>query len=143
MAKVFIDGLIQQDEYSRQKKLLELELESLVIPDVNTAEEAGNLIMNLPSLWESATISERRKLLINMLDAVYIDSREIRSIVAIKPKPPFKPILQVAVSKKGSTIRVLKEPLNGQSNGSSVFLVETGEGRTPRPEKTAQDLLQA
>ncbi len=114
-----------------------------MIPDFNTAEEAGNLILNLPSLWESATLSERRKLLINMLDAVYIDTRESRSIVAIKPKPPFKPILQVAVSKKGSNIHILKEPLNGQSNGSSVFLVETGEGRTPRPEKTAQDLLQA
>ena len=35
-------------------KLLELELESLIIPEANAAEEAGKLIMNLPRLWEKA-----------------------------------------------------------------------------------------
>jgi len=135
MARAYVDGLIHQDEYTRQKKLLELSLESLVVPDYNSAEEAGNLIMNLPSLWESATLTEKRKLLITMLDAVYIDAKKSRSIIAIKPKPPFKPILQVAVSRKESNIRILKEPLDCSSNGSSVFLVETGESRTPRPEK--------
>jgi hypothetical protein len=52
-------------------------------------------------------------------------------IIAIKPKPPFKPVFQVAASRGGSDIRILNEPLEG----SSVFLVETGEGRT-RPETT-------
>jgi site-specific DNA recombinase len=47
-----------------------------VVPDYNAAEEAGNLIMNLPSLWASATLSERRKLLITMLDAVYVDAKQ-------------------------------------------------------------------
>ena len=46
-----------------------------------------------------------------------------KSIVAIKPKPPFKPVFQVAASREGSDIRILNEPLEG----SSVFLVETGE----------------
>jgi site-specific DNA recombinase len=55
-----------------------------------------------------------------------MDAKKIKSIVAIKPKPPFKPVFRVAASKKGSEIGILKEPLQG----SSVFLVETGEGRT-------------
>ena len=44
-------------------------------------------------------------------------------MVAIKPKPPFKPVFQVAASREGSDTRILNEPLNG----SSLFLVETGE----------------
>jgi len=48
-------------------------------------------------------------------------------IVAVKPKPPFRPVFQVAASRDNSDIRILNEPLQG----SSVFLVETGEGRTP------------
>jgi hypothetical protein len=51
------------------------------------------------------------------------DARETKSIVAIRPKPPFKPVFQVAVAKEGSEIRIINEPLQG----SSVFLVETGE----------------
>jgi hypothetical protein len=62
-----------------------------------------------------------------MLDAVYVDAKQTKSIVAIKPKPPFKPVFQVAVSRKESKIRILNEPLND----SSVFLVEPGEARTP------------
>jgi len=46
-----------------------------------------------------------------------------KSIIAIRPKPPFKPVFQVAASREGSDIRILNEPIEG----SSVFLVETGE----------------
>ncbi len=50
MAKAYIDGLFPDEEYNRQRRLLEMELESLVVPGVNAAEEAGNLIQNLPDL---------------------------------------------------------------------------------------------
>jgi len=65
--------------------------------------------------------------------------KQTKSIVAIKPKPPFRPIFQVAASRKGSNIRILNEPLEG----SALFLVETGESRTPRPKEAAQNILQA
>ena len=123
MVKTYHDGLFPDEEYNRQKKLLEMALESLVVPQANAAEEAGKLIMNLKGLWAEANLEEKRKLLFNMLDAVYVDAKQTKSIVAIKPKPPFKPIFQVAVTKKGSDIRIINEPFKG----SSVFLVETGE----------------
>ena len=77
--------------------------------------------------------------MLTMLDAVYVDAKKTKSIIAVKPKPPFKPVFQVAASREGSDIRILNEPLNG----SSVFLVETGESRTPRPKEAAQNMLQA
>jgi site-specific DNA recombinase len=80
--------------------------------------------MDLPRLWSKANQEKRRKLLLTMLDAVYVDAKKMKSIVAIKLKPPFKPVFQVAASRKGSDIRILNEPLQG----SAVFLVETGEG---------------
>jgi DNA invertase Pin-like site-specific DNA recombinase len=130
MARAYVDGLIREEEYTRQKKLLEMNLESLVVPDYNAAEAAGKLIINLPALWSSASLSEQRKLLVTMLDAVYIDAKQSRSIIAVKPKPPFRPIFQVAASRKGSKIRIINEPLDTSPNGSAVFLVETGEGQT-------------
>ena len=62
-----------------------------------------------------------------MLDAVYVDARKTKSIPAIKPKPPFKPVFQVAASREGSDIRIANEPYEG----SSLFLVETGETTSP------------
>src|SRR5512147_2850068 len=56
MAKAYIDGLFPDGEYNRQRRLLEMELESLVVPGVDAAEEAGKLINNLPDLWASANL---------------------------------------------------------------------------------------
>ncbi len=139
MAKAYIDGVFPDEEYHRQKRILEMELESLVVPQANAAEEAGKLILNLKELWAGANLTERRQLLLSMLDAVYFDTKKSKSIVAIRPKPPFKPVFQVAASKEGTGIRIVNEPYLG----SSVFLVEAGESRTPRPKEAAPGLLQA
>jgi site-specific DNA recombinase len=120
-----------------------MELESLVVPAANAAEEAGKQIMDLPKLWLRANLEEQRKLLLTMLDAIYKDAKKIKSVVAIKPKPPFIPIFQVAVTKGGSDIRIVNEPLRTESGSPVVFLVETGEGRTPRPEEATRNMLQA
>jgi site-specific DNA recombinase len=128
LAKTYNDLLVSEEDYRRQKRLLELELESLSIPEINSAEEAGRLIINLPQLWTSSNASEKRKVILSVLDAVYVDAKKYKSIVAIKPKPPFIPIFQVAVSKKESDIRIINEPLETSSKVPSVFLVETGEG---------------
>jgi len=82
--------------------------------------------MNLKNLWADASMEERRKLLLTMLDAVYVDAKKTKSVIAIKPKPPFKPVFQVAASRNGSKIRILNEP----SYGSSVFLVGRGESNS-------------
>ncbi len=98
MAKAYVDGIFPDEEYHRQKRLLEMEMESLVIPGADAAEEAGKLIRDLPELWASANLEERRKLLASMLDAVYFDAKKAKSVVAIKPKPPFCPIFRVAAA---------------------------------------------
>jgi site-specific DNA recombinase len=63
MARVYVDNLFPDEEYNRQKRLLEMELESLTVPQANAAEEAGKLLMDLPRLWAGATPEEGRKLL--------------------------------------------------------------------------------
>ena len=69
-----------------------MELESLVVPQADEAEEAGKLMLDLPMLWTKANQEERRKLLLTTLEAVYMDAKQVKSIIAIRPKPPFKPI---------------------------------------------------
>ncbi len=142
LGRAFVDNVMPEEEYRRQKRILELQLESLVVPDFNAAEAAGKLILDLPKLWASATITEQRKILITMLEAVYIDAKAGKRVVAVMPKPPFRPIFQVASAKKDSKIHIINEPLGSSPKGSAVFLVETGESRTPRPMETARNILQ-
>jgi len=52
-----------------------MESESLVVPQANAAEEAGKLPNDLSELWAGANLEERSKLLLCMLDAVYVDAQ--------------------------------------------------------------------
>ncbi len=109
MTKVYVDGLFPDEEYHRQKRLLEMELESLVVPQASAAEEAGKLLRELPKLWAGANLEEKRKLLLSVLDCVYMDAKKTKSIVSIKPKPPFVPIFKVAVLSKESNIQLYQQ----------------------------------
>ena len=85
-----------------------MELESLVLPDADAAAEAGKLISQLPNLWSGDHLDERRKLLLTMLDAVYVDPKE-NMIVAIKPKAPFKPVFGGETTRGGSDVALVHD----------------------------------
>jgi len=116
LGTAFVDGVYDENDYRRQRRQLDLELESLVVPQADAAEEAGRLIEKLPELWTEANLTERRKLLLTMLDGVYIDAKEEKRVVAIKPKPPFRPIFQVAATKVGSDAVLVREEDPDETN---------------------------
>jgi len=86
-----------------------VELESLVLPEADAAVTAGKLLENLPRLWEKADLGERRRILLTMLDAVYVDTVEKRRIVAIRPRPAFRPLFEVATTREDSGIVLVSE----------------------------------
>ena len=45
-----------------------------------------------------------------MLDAVYVDTVEEKAIVAIRPKPAFTPLFEIATARKGSDVVLINEP---------------------------------
>ena len=151
LGTAFVDGVYEENDYRRQKRQLELELESLVVPQADAAEEAGKLIERLPELWEEATPQERRKLLLTMLDGVYIDARDEKRVVAIKPKPAFRPVFQVATTKAGSDVVLIHEedpdkpnqpPRGGhEADGISCSWWRRGRVELPVQKTTHENIL--
>ena len=44
-------------------------------------------------MGRAADLTERRRLLLTVLDAVYVDAREARTVVGIRSKPAFEVVL--------------------------------------------------
>ena len=109
LGNAYIDGLVPDDGYNRQRKMLQGRLDSLVVPEATAAEEAGNLIRNLPQLWLKANLSEKRRLLLTMLDAVYVDHKGEKAVVAVSPKPPFKPVFRITTTRDGSGVVLVND----------------------------------
>ena len=49
------------------------------------------LLEDLPRLWEEADITDRRRILITMLEAVYVDTAEENAIAIHTPSLPSSP----------------------------------------------------
>ena len=122
LGKAYVDGLYGDDDYKREKLSLEDRAASLVIPGIDVAMEAGKLLEDLPKLWEEANLTERRKLLTSILDAVYVDTVEEKSIVAIRPKPAFQPLFEIATTRKGSDVVLINEPPQADSEPEAADL---------------------
>ena len=125
LGQVYLDELMDYEDYRRQKRQLEDRLSDLVIPGAEAAQQAGRLLESLPDLWEKAELPERRRILMTMLDAVYVECREEKQIVAIKPKPAFRPLFEVVTTREGSGIVLISG--DSPSNGGE----STGKSKTP------------
>ena len=144
LGKAYVDGLYDPKEYQKEKRRLELELESLVVPEVNAAEDAGKLLQDLPRLWEQATLAERRSLLQAMIEAVYVDHKEDNAVVAIQPKPAFRAVFQVATTREGSGVILIKEPPDASQKAPSPCLWwRRGRVELPVQGKSSKNVLQA
>ena len=110
LGRAYIDGLYSDDDYRREKRSLEDSISGLVVSGADSSKEAGKLLEDLPTLWEAVTLAERRKLLLTMLDAVYVDTVEEKAIVAIRPKPAFQPLFEIATTRAGSGVVLINEP---------------------------------
>ncbi len=93
-----------------------------VVPDADTTEEAGSLVQRLPDLWSGANLQERHRLLVFMLEAVYVDHKEAKSVVAIQPKPAFRAVFQVATTRADSGVILIKEPPDPSQKAPSPCL---------------------
>ena len=106
LGKAFVDGMVNEPDYERHKTQLEFDLTSLVVPGADAVAEAGRLVQRLPELWAAADLSERRRLLLAVLDAVYVDAREARAVVRVRPKAVFKAVLTASTSPAGHPLAV-------------------------------------
>ena len=76
-----------------------------------------------------------------------MDNVDENRVVTIRRKSAFRPLSEIAVTRRDSGILLISEKAkegrnghlprpDGQEADVDLFLVETGEGRTPRPEDT-------
>jgi site-specific DNA recombinase len=109
-------------------------LDALVIPEAEVSFEAGQKLEDLGAVWEVASLEDKHSLLLSMLDEVYLDLANTRSVVAIKPKPAFYLSYDSPGEKPHSTMRgftdkaLTNEPGFVSETKTGTVLGETGVG---------------
>jgi site-specific DNA recombinase len=128
LSRTYIDGLLEDGEYELKQKLLQDRLSTLVIPEIDAAVEAGELLENIGTIWSIATMEEKHKLLALMLDAVYIDLFTTRKVVGVLPKPVFYPLFEILKNTPESPITIFRANEDVDYHNAMVGLVGDGGG---------------
>ena len=93
--------------YHLQQRELKARLDVLVLPEMEATIEAGTLVENLGVLWRSANLEERHRIVVGILDGVYVDMVQARKVVAIAPKPAFRRLFGIVTTRARSGVVVL------------------------------------
>ncbi len=81
-----------------------------------------------------------------MLDAVYVDTVEEKAIVAIRPKPAFQPLFEIATTRAESDVVLINEPPLAQGEPEAAdlcFWWRRGRVELPVQKALWPDVLQA
>jgi len=82
-----------------------------------------------------------------MLDAVYVDTVEAKAIVAIRPKPAFQALFEIATAKAGSDVIFNKKDAPGLTLSLERLICvsggDGGESNSPSRRIRRPDVLQA
>ena len=122
LGKAYVDNLLGDKEYELEKRILEAKMETLVVPEIEAAFNAALLIESLGALWEKANAEERRKILLGMLDAVYLDLAQGKGLVGLSPKPVFRALFESTESKENATLHLLKTKSSGSGESDDELL---------------------
>ena len=87
-ARLFLDGVMAEEEYERERAEIRSRLDQLVIPDASNVVEAGVTISTLGDVWQYASPQERRQICQWVFQDIFVDMHHKR-IVRVTPKPDF------------------------------------------------------
>ena len=62
-------------------------------------------------------MTQRLYLLVALLNAAHVDTVKEKSVVAIRPKPAFRPIFEVATTREGSGIGLVTGRPDSRKSG--------------------------
>ena len=134
--ELYLDGDIDREKYVKLPDEAEKALLSLYVPEFDAAVEAGKMLNDFGSLWQSSSVERRNGILKAMLEAVYFDPGGKR-VVGLVPKETFlAPILAMAERSDISVIDGSDQAL-GRNGGDG------GESNSPSRRAHKPDVLQA
>ncbi len=84
---------IDEETYRTLKVDIESQLSRLVIPELQEIEDAARYLETLNEVWHQATDTEKKSMLMIMLEAIYCDPTEKR-ITKFVPRPPFRMLFE-------------------------------------------------
>ena len=71
--ELYLDSDIDRQKYVKLRDEAEKALLSLYVPEFDAAVEAGKMLNDFGSLWQSSSVERRNGMLKAMLEAVYFD----------------------------------------------------------------------
>ena len=133
---LYINGDLTWQGFTKIKNDAEAALVSIYVPEFDDAVQAGELLSDFGTIWETASVARRNRLLKSMLHAIYVDLDK-REVVGLLPKETFMaPIMAMAERSDVSVLDASRDSFS--RNGG-----DGGESNSPSRRAHKPNVLQA
>jgi DNA invertase Pin-like site-specific DNA recombinase len=85
---------MSEREFKHRYQQLQLQLQTLEPPDLPDMERAAKILQDVGTLWDTATLQEKRELAHTLLNKLYLD-KEDGPIMAVGPRPEFETLFEI------------------------------------------------
>ena len=134
--ELYLDGDIDREKYVKLRDEADKALLSLYVPEFDAAVEAGKMLNDFGSLWQSSSVERRNGMLKAMLEAVYFDPGGKR-VVGLVPKRTFLHLVLAMAERTDLTVVGCWNNCSGRNGGDG------GESNSPSRRAHKPDVLQA
>ena len=101
--ELYLEGDLSKERYDLIKSNADAEMDRIYIPELDDAKEAAKLLQDFNALWKGASTSSRNRLLLTILEAIYVDV-ERREIVGLRPRRAFLTLFETIVDNDALTL---------------------------------------
>ena len=134
--ELYLDGDIDREKYVKLRDEAEKALLSLYVPEFDAAVEAGKMLNDFGSLWQSSSVERRNGMLKAMTEAVYFDPGGKR-VVGLVPKKTFLHLVLAMAERTDLAVVESWNNCSGRNGGDG------GESNSPSRRAHKPNVLQA
>jgi hypothetical protein len=124
-----LEGDLSKERYHLIKSNAEAEMDSVYVPELDDAQETAKLLQDFNALWRAATAGQRNRLLLTILEAIYLDV-ESRQIVGLRPRQAFLTLFEAVEDNDAVTLSSNPTGNFGRAGGPNGTIGRTRPARS-------------
>lgn len=100
---LYLDGELEEQEFKRIRDNADAKLAGIYVPNFDDRVEAGKVLANFQTLWQSTSTPKKNRMLCVILRAIHVDI-DTRRVTSLVPRDTFFPLIEAMAENEDITV---------------------------------------
>ena len=101
--KLYLEGELEEQKYEKMRDNADATLARIYVPELDDRAEAGKVLADFQTLWQSTSTARKNRMLCAMLQAIHVNL-DTRLVTGLVPKDTFFVLIKAMAENENVTI---------------------------------------